>query len=185
MIMVLVVTLLATATAWGYTTANYSFTTTPLGTGEIGTVTYINELFYEATGSGLRAGVEIYRIDLGSATLSDKVKIHILLRALADYDKVQILLDNDPNLWIDFAVWHQDANGTHRLTDGTRVSREDGTRMRMYTIHGNVVLVPTLPNYDTLYVMASANVPPDKFPPGKQGDFQAAEVGFFGDLRTV
>ncbi len=180
----LLITLAVTVTAWTYTSANYSFPITQLGTGSIGTVTFRNQLFTDLAGKN--AGVELYRIDLGSPTLSNNVKIHVLL---LDYDRMKYVLDNNPDLWVDVSIWYPGGTGTHRLSDGTVVSQLDSTRYKMTWVLGNVCLVPTVTMQSTLYVMARVLNPAEIEPPGRQTMLQnevAASVAFFFcEVRTL
>jgi len=174
----ILVALVPIVTAWGWTTVSYTFPITQLGTGKIGTITFVNQEFSDEKNKII--GVELWQIDLGSATLSDQVKIHVMLR---DYEGIADALGED--LVLDISVWYQDDNATDILYDGTPVSQDVSTRHDMTDEQGNIVLVPAVAMQDTLYVIGRVMVPPDQIPPGLQQKLVDMAPELFCDLRTT
>jgi len=173
------VTLVATVTT--YTSASFTFPITQLGTGQIGTVTFVNEVFKGSDDKD--AGVELYKIELGSATLSNSVKIHVLLSYDPKFpDPLTELLIGGK--YIDIGVWYEDAAGSYTLSDGTKVSRDSGTKASavMTESEGQVVLRSSLTMTDTLYVLATVR----KSEGGTALDqAELCKIEFHCDLRTV
>lgn len=124
-------------------------------------------------------GVELYRIDLGSASFSNSIRITVDLLDPYDIGKA---LDN-PNAWIDVGVWYPDSSGTHTLIDGTTKVSQDtssGAIGRITGEMGEILLYPNISNQTTLYILASITAP-GGVPPGQQT--QIGSLQFYCSVR--
>ncbi len=124
-------------------------------------------------------GIELFRLDLANARLSDQLDVHVLLLNPTDMDKVF----GNPNAYLDVAIWYEDPDGNHTLEDGTNVSRDPGddAEARMTRSSGHAVLQPSVPGQTTLYILASATVPGGN-PSGAQD--QARPLSFHTEVRA-
>lgn len=142
---------------------------------ELAIVTPVSDNLIVSQGSAQRIeGVGLYEISLGAPRFSDQLKIHILL---TNPEGIRQALNN-PNAFIDIAVWYPDENGTHTFQD-IQVSKNIAEG-RMSTERGSILLNPTVPGQSTLYILASIVVPGGA-PPGAQ--IQLNQLEFYVDVR--
>lgn len=181
----LIVTLLATAISWTATatsgTGSVNISSgSSLANGEIASVTALSGAFTTSQGAAaVETGIELYQIDLGAARFSDLVSMHVLL--LNPWDTGKAL--NNPNAWIDVAVYYPDATGAVTLSDGTtKVSLDTGefASARVTRQTGEVLLRPSVANQSRLYILASITTP-GGIPPGQQQ--QITSLKFFVQVR--
>lgn len=156
-------------------------------TGKIAEISSGGPVTVTIGGAELIGGAEFFRIDLSSARFSDLVKIHVLL--LNPWDVGKVL--NNPHAYLDVGVWYPDSGGSHILSDGTIVSRDESPNAsaQMSEIDGNVLLLPGVPMQNTLYILASIVKPQDD-PKGKPGkpetpgqEKKLFDLEFYCDVR--
>jgi hypothetical protein len=121
-------------------------------------------------------GVELFKINLGDARYSDILRAHIALMNPQQIGKVL----NNPNSFIEVAVWFEDETSSTSLSDGTKVTRDENAIAYMSQASGDVLLQPTIANKGTLYILASINVL-GGYPPGQQTELQ--DLQFYCDVR--
>jgi hypothetical protein len=122
-------------------------------------------------------GVELFKINLGDARYSDLIRAHIALMNPEQIGKVL----NNPNSFIEVAVWYEDDTSSTYLSDGTtKVTRDENAITYMSQVSGDVVVQPTTANKGTLYILASINVL-GGYPPGQQTELQGLQ--FYCDVR--
>ena len=167
-IVLLVVALVAAASSWAATSGTRGVSISQestLASGGIANVTALSDSFTVSRGAAqVVSGVELYQIDLGAARFSDLTRIEVLLLNPLDTGKVL----NNPNAYIDVAVWYEDAGGTHTLSDGvTKVSKDTTAEARMSRAAGDVLLQPSIAGVTRYYILASITTP-GGIPPGQQ-----------------
>lgn len=181
----LIIALTVTAVSWAATatgggTALSITKESSLASGEIADLTVLSGTFTTSQGAAqITSGIELYQIDLGAARFSDLVRIHFLL--LDPWDTGKAL--NNPNAWIDVAVYYPDATGVITLSDGTtKVSLDTGefASARVTRQTGEVILRPSISNKSRLYILASITTP-GGIPPGQQE--QITSLKFFAQVR--
>jgi hypothetical protein len=155
--------------AYAQTTAGVELSITAGGQqGVLATISPIGETFSVSLGAAqVISGVELYRIDLGDAQLSDRVWIQILFLNPDEMGRVL----NNPLAFIDVGVYYP-GEGEGQVTldiDGTIVIPDGGARARgvLSRVSGDILLFPTVPGQETLYILASIVVPAGP-PPGQQ-----------------
>ncbi|CAM4322564.1 hypothetical protein L1N85_15245 [Paenibacillus alkaliterrae] len=122
-------------------------------------------------------GVGLFEIELGSARISDQVKVNVML---VYPEKIRGALNN-PNAFIDVAVWYEDLDGTHYY-NGTTVARDPGAtaQARLSEMYASAILQPTRAGKTKMYILASITVPGGA-PSGAQD--QLDQLEFFCDVR--
>jgi hypothetical protein len=177
------VVLALTASNWAVTTTTMNAVVVAEGEGplqgELAVVTPMAGSFTVQRGAAqVIAGVELFKIEIGAPRFSNLLKINVLL--LNPQDMGGVL--GNPKAHIDVAVWYEDENSTHTLSDGTtKVSKDEGAAAKMTRVRGEALLQPAVANQDTLYILASIIVPGGNAPPGQQGEL--TELGFWCDVR--
>jgi hypothetical protein len=121
-------------------------------------------------------GVELFKLNLGEARYSDILRVHMFLMNPQQIGKVL----NNPNSFIEVAVWYEDGTSSISLSDGTKVTRDESAIAYMSQASGDIVLRPTIANKGTLYILASINVL-GGYPPGQQTELQ--DLQFYCDVR--
>jgi hypothetical protein len=167
---VALVALVANVVAWAQTNSSLSLNINAGGTdGQVVTsLTGIGETFSIVKGKAdVISGVELYRIQLGSAQFSNLIRINLALLNPQDIGKVL----NNPNSFIKVQVYHP-GTGEGQVTldyDGTTVIPDSGAQASamMNKGVGDVLLFPSVTGQGTLYILASIHVPAGP-PPGQQ-----------------
>jgi uncharacterized membrane protein len=123
-------------------------------------------------------GIELFEVNLGSPRFSDQIRINLLL---TNPDAMRSVLNN-PNSYIEVAVWYEDSNGTHTLSGTTtKVKKDESASAIIHDMNANVLLLPSIPNQEKLYILASIMVPGGS-PPGQQPP-EGSQLDFFIDVR--
>lgn len=176
-------TLLATGTSWATTTGiiqpPISLGSTLEG-GGVATVTARSGSFTVEQGKAQQiAGVELFQIDLGAARFSDLITVEVLLLNPGDLSRVL----NNPNAYMDVALWFESASGTYTLSDGvTKVAKDLAAEGRINRASGAVVLQPRTPAVTRYYVLATITTPGGGVPSNEQQG-QLTRLDFHSEVR--
>lgn len=140
--------------------------------GGVADVTPISDTFTIFQGNAQKiSGVELYKVDLGSSTYRDRVKLSIYL---LDPENMGAVLSN-PHSFIEIQVAYEVNSGedytldtgekvkvaTLRESVDTHLSRQNGEMLLLPTMGGDSV------DTDTYYILGSITVP-GGIPPGQQ-----------------
>jgi len=181
---ILIVTLVGSAIAWTGTSAAININITAGGGGDgkiVSEIIPIGETFSIARGNAQKiSGVELYKITLSDAQLSNLIRVNIAFLNPNDVGKVL----NSPNSFIQMQVYYP-GTGEEEVTldyDGTKVLPDTGTRASAFMSRevGDITLLPSVIGQTTLYILASINTPAGP-PPGQQD--QLTELKFYIDIR--
>jgi hypothetical protein len=182
-IALLLVTLAGSVVTWAQSSSSLSFSISAAGTdGQVVTgITSIGETFSITQGKAQKvSGVELYKIELGSAQFSNLIRINLALLNPQDIGKVL----NNPNSFIEVSVYYP-GTGDGQVTldyDGTTAIPDNGdmASAMMSRVIGDVLLFPSVTGQSTLYILASINTPAGP-PPGQQE--QLTDLEFYIDVR--
>lgn len=145
--------------------------------GGLADVTPLAESFTLTQGNAQKvAGVELHRIDLGSSTIRNQIRVHASLLNPGDMSKVL----NNPNSWVEvFLAYRVSSGEDFTLSTGEKVkiaSLRVGADNHMTRENGSVALLPEMGgdeiDSDTYWVLGTIKTPGGA-PPGQQ-----EQVGF-------
>ncbi|MBX6351343.1 MAG: hypothetical protein IRZ11_07525 [Clostridia bacterium] len=125
------------------------------------------------------AGVELYRVEVGDAGLSDQLLFHIGLL------NPQVMSGVLKKGWIEVGLYHQVSSGEDYVLPaegGIKVKRISGSRThgRLRKEDADLLLRPGIAGDSTIYVVVSVVNSAGNIPPGQQN---VDDLEFFLDVR--
>lgn len=184
LLIIAVFLLLASTLSWAATSSGQNISVSSGSTaaaGGVSDVTALSSSFTITQGRAQRiSGVELYKVDLGSASYRNNVKFFLTL--LSPEDMGQVL--SNPHAFIQVEVCYKVTSGEdYTLGDGTKVKKTSASGM-ITAESADLVLFPTMggdtADSDTYYVLGSITVP-GGVPAGQQT--QLTELDFYLNVR--
>lgn len=180
----IVLLLTVTAVSWAVNNDSQNLSISSGSTasgGRVADTTALSSSFTITQGQAQKiSGVELFRIDLGSAVYRNDIKIFLLLRNPEDIGSVL----NNPHAFIEIQVAYKVNSGQdYTLGDGTKVKNTSATGI-MDIENGDIILTPVMGgdtvDTDTYWVLGSITTP-GGIPPGQQS--QLNQLDFYIDVR--